>query len=80
MLNRRRISRLKKWCVGVAGIGVAFQAGTCQIPINADQSVVDALNQLSSVTANLAFQQFAIFVSDTFFFLLDNAIIRYRGS
>ncbi|RMF85434.1 MAG: hypothetical protein D6744_01385 [Planctomycetota bacterium] len=59
--------RLQKWALAVSGAGVLLQTGSCAVDSDTANALFDQL--ITPQLANI--------VSDTVFFLLDNAFVRW---
>ncbi len=70
MLKRIRLWRRLAVC-GLA-VGTVFQAGTCNLTSTNTQ-------QALQTASDLVIRQFASILTDSVFFLLNNALIRFRG-
>jgi hypothetical protein len=61
--------RLWRWSASLLAVGCLFQAGSCTL----DQE------SLSALLSEVVVRQTANLLSDTVFFLLDNALVRMTG-
>lgn len=78
-LGNRNLLRWRRKLAVVAAGGMLCQAGSCIIPTNATELQNFLTQQLPSLVgqaADIVAQQTAAVISDTIFFLLNNALVR----